>query len=182
MEWGESWVQWMEGDQLEEVWKILGLKMGPVEVSYGQVLGRPRLVNRRVELGLEIRPEMARRRRMGPAIWEQECFRARLGSPGKAGQNRGSPGSALVQVPLLVVSAVPSAAGKEAAEAASGAVTVLVLQLRRPGPGAVVSAPRLQAREQKIRPRRGRKGRPSRARPHQLQQKQRSEACQCWPS
>lgn len=101
----------------------------------------------------------------------------------RLGKRQGSPGSALVQVPLLAVSDVPSAAaGKEAEEAVSGAVTVPALQLRRPGPGAGVSAPRLQAREQKIRPRRGRKGRPSRARPQRLQQKQRSEACQCWPS
>lgn len=31
---------------LEEVREVLELKMGPVEASYGQVLGRPRLVNR----------------------------------------------------------------------------------------------------------------------------------------
>lgn len=46
MEWGEAWVQRMEGDQLEEVREVLELKMGPVEVSYGPVLGGPRLVNR----------------------------------------------------------------------------------------------------------------------------------------
>lgn len=84
--------------------------------------------------------------------------------------------------PLVEVSDAPSTAEKEAVEAVSGGGTVPALQLRRPGPGAVGSDPRLQAREQKIRPRRGRKGRPSRARPQRLQQKQRSEACQCWPS
>lgn len=84
--------------------------------------------------------------------------------------------------PLVEVSDAPSTAEKEAVEAASGGGTVPALQLRRPGPGAVGSDPRLQAREQKIRPRRGRKGRPSRARPQRLQQKQWSEACQCWPS
>lgn len=99
-----------------------------------------------------------------------------------------SAGSALVLVPLLAVSDVPSEAETEAVEAVSGAVTVPALQLRRPDPGAVVVVvvsdldPRLQAREQKIRPPRGRKGRPSRGRPQRLQQKQRSEACQCWPS
>lgn len=85
-------------------------------------------------------------------------------------------------VPLVAVSDGPSTAEKEAVEAVSSAETVPELQLRRPGPEAVGSDPRLQAREQKIRPRRGRKGRPSRARPQRLQQKQRSEACQCWPS
>lgn len=171
-------MQRVEGDQLEEMREVLGLKMGQAELSY-------ELCRCRADPGfsrqMETRLEMAWRRTV-PAIWEPGCFRARLGSPGKAGQRRGSPGSALVQVPLLAVSDVPSAAGKEAVEAVSCAVTVPALQLRRPGPGAVVSAPRLQAREQKIRPRRGRKGRPSSARPQRLQQKQRSEACQCWPS
>ena len=93
-----------------------------------------------------------------------------------------SPGSSSVLVSLVASSDIPSTAEKEAVEAVSGAETVPALQLRRPGPGAVGSDPRLQAREQKIRPRRGRKGRPSRALPQRLQQKQRSEACQCWPS
>ena len=94
----------------------------------------------------------------------------------------GSPGAASVLVPLVVVSDAPSTAEKEAVEAVRGVETVLVLQLRRLCAGAMGSEPRLQAREQKIRPRRGRKGRPRRARPQRLQQKQRSEACQCWPS
>lgn len=85
-------------------------------------------------------------------------------------------------VPFVAVSDAPSTAEKAAVEAVKGAETVTALQLWRPGPGAVGSDPRLQAREQKIRPWRGRKGRPSRALPQQLQQKQRSEACQCWPS
>ena len=94
----------------------------------------------------------------------------------------GSPGAASVLVPLVVVSDAPSTAEKEAVEAVRGVETVLVLQLRGLCAGAMGSEPRLQAREQKIRPRRGRKGRPRRARPQRLQQKQRSEACQCWPS
>lgn len=85
-------------------------------------------------------------------------------------------------VPLVAVSDASSAAEKEAVDAVRGAETVPALQLRRPVADAVGSDPRLQALEQKIRPRRGRKGRPSRARPQRLQQKQRSEACQCWPS
>lgn len=53
---------------------------------------------------------------------------------------------------MLAVSDVTSVAEKEAVEAVSGVVTVPALQLRRPGPAVVVSDPRLQAREQKIRP------------------------------
>lgn len=98
------------------------------------------------------------------------------------GRKVGSPGAGSVLVPFVEVSDTPSTAEKEAVEAVRGVETVPALQLRRPGPGAVSSDPRLQAREQKIRPRRGRKGRPKRARPQRLQQKQRSEACQCWPS
>lgn len=92
-----------------------------------------------------------------------------------------SPGSGSVLVPLLMVSDA-SAVEKAAVDAARGVETVPALQLRRPVPEGVGSDPRLQALEQKIRPRRGRKGRPRRARPQRLQQKQRSEACQCWPS
>ncbi|KAK0145946.1 hypothetical protein N1851_015130 [Merluccius polli] len=44
------------------------------------------------------------------------------------------------------------------------------------------SSPREQAREQKMRPPRGRKGRPSSASRQRAQQKQVSTACQCWPS
>lgn len=143
-----------------------------------QAQGGPR-VSGPVETGQETSPEMERWAQLSG---ETGCYRTRLGSLGKAWWRRGSPGSALVQVPLLAVSDVPSTAEIEAVDDVSGAVTVPALQLRRPGPGVVVSDPRLQAREQNIRPRRGRKGRPSRGRPQRLQQKQRSDACQCWPS
>lgn len=46
----------------------------------------------------------------------------------------------------------------------------------------VGGSPLLQAMEQKMAPRRGKKGRPSSDARHVWQQKQDSVACQCWPS